>query len=165
MPKRGEQWMLLRMAWKKLHPEAHQNPKKIVVFQEVAQKLGRKVPTEKKQRFDMLAFFVGFPHRYPPANKVVQQEVPFAWRKEFLTSFEWRRLRMEVIKERGARCECCGSTPKDGVRINVDHVKPRKRYPELALEKSNLQVLCEVCNHGKGNWDETDWRSAQGGEK
>jgi len=19
-------------------------------------------------------------------------------------------------------------------------------------------VLCEVCNHGKGNWDETDWR-------
>ena len=42
--------------------------------------------------------------------------------------------------------------------MNVDHIKPRKKYPELALDKSNLQVLCEECNHGKGNWDETDWR-------
>jgi hypothetical protein len=76
----------------------------------------------------------------------------------FLLSYEWRRLRMEVVKERGARCECCGASPRDGIVINVDHIKPRRKYPELALEKSNLQVLCDVCNHGKGNWDETDWR-------
>lgn len=76
----------------------------------------------------------------------------------FLLSYEWRRLRMEVIKERGARCECCGASPKDGIVIHVDHIKPRRKYPELALSKANLQVLCEVCNHGKGNWDQTDWR-------
>ncbi len=77
----------------------------------------------------------------------------------FLESFEWRRLRMQVIKKRGARCECCGATPADGQTvINVDHVKPRKLFPELALEESNLQVLCGPCNHGKGNWDQTDWR-------
>jgi 5-methylcytosine-specific restriction endonuclease McrA len=44
--------------------------------------------------------------------------------------------------------------------MNVDHVKPRKLFPALSLDKGNLQVLCEVCNHGKGNWDQTDWRSA-----
>lgn len=79
----------------------------------------------------------------------------------FLLSYEWRRLRMEVIKERGRRCECCGLVPtKDnGVVIHVDHIKPRRKYPELALTKANLQVLCEVCNHGKGSWDETDWRA------
>ena len=42
--------------------------------------------------------------------------------------------------------------------MNVDHIKPRKLFPNLALDSSNLQVLCEVCNHGKGNWDMTDWR-------
>ena len=42
--------------------------------------------------------------------------------------------------------------------MNVDHIKPRRLYPGLALEKSNLQVLCADCNHGKGNWDQTDWR-------
>lgn len=78
---------------------------------------------------------------------------------EFLASYEWRRLRMQIIKERGAKCECCGAVPTDGVMvINVDHIKPRRLFPALALEASNLQVLCHVCNHGKGNWDQTDWR-------
>lgn len=78
---------------------------------------------------------------------------------EFLESYEWRRLRMVVLKKYGARCGCCGATPQDGLRMHVDHIKPRKLFPELALDVNNLQVLCEVCNHGKGNWDQTDWRS------
>jgi 5-methylcytosine-specific restriction endonuclease McrA len=53
---------------------------------------------------------------------------------------------------------CCGASPKDGIRVHVDHIKPRRDFPELALTFDNLQVLCEVCNHGKGNWDQTDWR-------
>ena len=77
----------------------------------------------------------------------------------FLVSFEWRQLRMVVLKKRGARCECCGASPHDGIVIHVDHIKPRRKHPELALVESNLQVLCEVCNHGKGAWDETDWRA------
>lgn len=77
----------------------------------------------------------------------------------FLNTYEWRKLRMVVLKKRGPRCECCGATPSDGKTvIHVDHIKPRRKFPELALVESNLQVLCHECNHGKGNWDETDWR-------
>ena len=76
----------------------------------------------------------------------------------FLGTFEWRKVRMQALKKYGARCQCCGATPADGMRMNVDHIKPRKTHPELALSVDNLQVLCEVCNHGKGNWDSTDWR-------
>ena len=79
----------------------------------------------------------------------------------FLTSYEWRRVRMQVLKRDGARCVCCGASPKDGVRMHVDHIKPRRIFPNLALDLNNLQVLCEVCNHGKGNWDMTDWRSPE----
>jgi len=43
-------------------------------------------------------------------------------------------------------------------RLNVDHIRPRRYYPELALELGNLQVLCAACNQGKGNKDATDWR-------
>ena len=75
----------------------------------------------------------------------------------FLGTYEWRSLRMRVLVRCGARCQCCGQSAKDGVVIHVDHIKPRRLFPELALEESNLQVLCEVCNHGKGNWDETNW--------
>ena len=76
----------------------------------------------------------------------------------FLSSYEWRKLRMQAIIKYERKCMCCGATPDTGVVIHVDHIKPRKLFPELALELDNLQVLCHECNHGKGNWDQTDWR-------
>ena len=77
---------------------------------------------------------------------------------KFLETFEWRRARMKALKRYGARCQCCGASPMTGAVINVDHIKPRKLFPHLALSPDNLQVLCHECNHGKGNWDMTDWR-------
>jgi hypothetical protein len=76
----------------------------------------------------------------------------------FLTSYEWRKLRMQALKKYGPRCMCCGATPASGATMNVDHIKPRKLVPHLALDIENLQILCGECNHGKGNWDQTDWR-------
>jgi hypothetical protein len=76
----------------------------------------------------------------------------------FLASYEWRRVRMMALKTYGPRCMCCGATPADGAVMNVDHIKPRLKFPKLALTLSNLQILCGPCNHGKGNWDMTDWR-------
>lgn len=70
-------------------------------------------------------------------------KTPHANSPIFLQSFAWRRLRMEVLEHRGTRCECCGATPDDGVRIHVDHIKPRRFFPKLALKKTNLQILCE----------------------
>ncbi len=82
--------------------------------------------------------------------------------KDFLCSWEWRTLRYEVLQELGRRCMCCGASPDDGrTVIHVDHIKPRHKYPELALIKSNLQILCGVCNQGKGAWDETDFRNCE----
>lgn len=76
----------------------------------------------------------------------------------FLMTYEWRKVRMEALKKYGAKCQCCGATPASGAVMNVDHIKPRKLFPHLALDLNNLQVLCHDCNHGKGNWDMTDWR-------
>jgi hypothetical protein len=80
---------------------------------------------------------------------------------EFLLTYEWRKVRMVVLKKYGARCQCCGATPATGAVIHVDHIKPRKLFPHLALSINNLQVLCHECNHGKGNWDTTDWRNSK----
>lgn len=85
-------------------------------------------------------------------------------REEFYKSWKWRTLRMEVIKEFGRECQCCGATPgmKDAVgnpvRIVVDHIKPISKYWGMRLDRKNLQILCDECNQGKGNWDETDFR-------
>lgn len=79
----------------------------------------------------------------------------------FLKSHEWKVLRYKALKIYGARCMVCGVTPSMGAVMNVDHIKPRKTHPHLALCLDNLQIVCGSCNEGKGNWDSTDWRDMQ----
>lgn len=84
---------------------------------------------------------------------------------DFYGSWEWRALRMDILKLQGRTCQCCGARAGDmsvsgePVRIVVDHIKPISKYWALRLDPANLQVLCDECNQGKGNWDETDWRA------
>ncbi|HEV2099337.1 MAG TPA: HNH endonuclease [Stellaceae bacterium] len=80
---------------------------------------------------------------------------------EFLQTHAWKQLRYKALRKYGRRCQCCGATPESGAIMNVDHIKPRRRFPELALRLDNLQVLCGDCNQGKGNWDQTDWRDPE----
>lgn len=93
-----------------------------------------------------------------PIKRVVKVAGIDVTSTEFLSTYEWRKVRMEALKKHGPVCQCCGATPATGAVMNVDHIKPRKLFPHLALDVSNLQVLCHECNHGKGNWDQTDWR-------
>lgn len=78
---------------------------------------------------------------------------------DFFNSSDWLRLRVNVLEKYGSSCMMCGRNYRDDrVKIHVDHIKPRSKYPELALSLDNLQVLCQDCNIGKGNRYETDYR-------
>ena len=63
----------------------------------------------------------------------------------------WPRLREAAFKVYGRKCRSCGALAHHGAKLHVDHVKPLSRFPELALDLSNLQVLCDKCNLAKGN--------------
>lgn len=77
----------------------------------------------------------------------------------FFASSAWKSLRYKALELNGGVCQCCGRSRKvHGVVLHVDHIKPRSKFPELQLELSNLQVLCEDCNMGKSNKFCTDWR-------
>lgn len=75
----------------------------------------------------------------------------------FLKSDAWIKLRYKALVKFGKKCLLCGGKPPDVV-LHVDHIKPRYRYPELALKLDNLQVLCASCNFGKGVSHEHDFR-------
>lgn len=78
---------------------------------------------------------------------------------DFYISPEWQRVRYEVLAENNGLCRLCGRNPiTHGVALHVDHIVPRSKNKERELDKTNLQVLCEDCNLGKGNRDEIDWR-------
>ena len=69
----------------------------------------------------------------------------------FYASAEWRLIRQKVIEEQGQVCSQCQKEIIDEFDLTVDHIKPRSKFPDLALELSNLQVLCRSCNSAKSN--------------
>lgn len=100
--------------------------------------------------------------RSKPRN--ARKGVPTKVNKEnFYSSWQWKELRFQVLKLQGRACQCCGATAgtRDAtgkpVKIVVDHIKPISKFWELRLQRTNLQVLCDECNMGKGAWDETDF--------
>lgn len=74
----------------------------------------------------------------------------------------WLPFRRKILKERLNKCGICGKTPKEhGVSLEVDHIKPRYKFPELALVGENIQILCKDCHAEKSTKEKIDWHVLQ----
>ena len=71
---------------------------------------------------------------------------------------KWLRVRYQALKLSNGKCVLCGLSAKDGIKLHVDHIKPKSKFTHLAYNVNILQVMCEMCNVGKSNIDDTDWR-------
>jgi 5-methylcytosine-specific restriction endonuclease McrA len=85
------------------------------------------------------------PAQEAPIDSPVKKARRSDARRQFLKSPEWRALRATVLAEMGSVCVKCGSTEQ----VQVDHIFPRSKFPELALERTNLRPLCWPCNKSK----------------
>lgn len=56
-------------------------------------------------------------------------------------------LRYAVMQRDRFRCQICGASQEDGVRLHVDHIFPISKGGKT--EMANLRTLCETCNLGK----------------
>ena len=61
-------------------------------------------------------------------------------------------LRYDIMKRDNFRCQLCGSSAADGVKLHVDHIKPVAKGGKTTPE--NLRTLCDRCNMGKSDKDE-----------
>ena len=64
----------------------------------------------------------------------------------FYGSSQWKKLRAQTIaraRRFNLPCAYCGKPINYAIKggATVDHIKGRRRYPHLALEPSNLQVV------------------------
>lgn len=75
---------------------------------------------------------------------------------------EFRMLRHMVFLRDGEVCAKCGTKSAKNNWLEIDHIKPVSKYPDLAMDIDNLQVLCRNCNRLKSNIDETDYRRKNG---
>lgn len=78
----------------------------------------------------------------------------------FYDSPAWRKLRAVVLKRDKWICQHCGVSclgkKKGEPRPHVDHAIPRSKRPDLAMEVSNLRVLCVSCHSKHTRAEEMD---------
>lgn len=117
-----------------------------------------KLITMKTEPWDPVPFDAD--HNRSALPRIEEPSVSQADINAFYDSWEWKRCRYDFIKDKKRLCACCAASAATGVRIVVDHIKPIRRFWRLRLDPSNLQILCDDCNKGKGSRDYTDWRVA-----
>jgi 5-methylcytosine-specific restriction endonuclease McrA len=78
---------------------------------------------------------------------------------------DWQQWRIRQLDLQNWRCGYCEQAMAFGEKIylangdfelqpthpTVDHILPKSLFPNLALDKQNLMMLCWSCNQKKGN--------------
>ena len=95
--------------------------------------------------------------KYEVVRRVLKDERDFVASPDFTRKTLWICLRTDILEVKEHFCKCCNSDGAGHGGLNVDHKRNRRNYPQTALLWSNLQILCGVCNEGKGNRCNTDW--------
>lgn len=75
--------------------------------------------------------------------------------KAFRNSELGQLLKQKLYITQEERC----NNPNCGLRLPIthlqmDHIKPISKYPVLAVEPTNFQLLCGPCNAAKGSLEE-----------
>lgn len=81
-----------------------------------------------------------------------------AFRNRFIELGIGDDIKNEIRAKHGMICACCGCKIRLTINRHVDHIKPKKTYPECEFLYTNLQVLCRPCNAHKSAYDDEDWR-------
>lgn len=81
-------------------------------------------------------------------------------RFNFYKSNRWCRLRAKAFQLYGAVCMKCHAVRAEA-DMQVDHIKPRSKYPSLQYNLDNLQILCQPCNQEKSNLNCNDYREVK----
>jgi hypothetical protein len=74
-----------------------------------------------------------------------------------LTRYRHKEIKAAVIRDANGKCIYCESKPLAVYPGAVEHILPkgRDRFPERALDWTNLGFVCHECNREKGDyWNE-----------
>lgn len=63
-------------------------------------------------------------------------------------------IRWQVFQRDNWKCVSCGRNADDGIILHIDHIIPRSKGGKDTFE--NYQTLCNICNIGKSNKDDTN---------
>ncbi|WP_256819820.1 HNH endonuclease [Dietzia sp. Die43] len=71
----------------------------------------------------------------------------------------WRHehIKSALTRETHSKCAYCESYIAAVGYVNVEHIRPKSRFPRLVLEWTNLVSACSRCNTNKGDYYSSEY--------
>jgi 5-methylcytosine-specific restriction endonuclease McrA len=99
---------------------------------------------EKKNRLGTKEFLLQLQRSKEYLERASTQEYLRAKERSKMTT----SMRFKILKRDQYRCQICGASQQDGAKVHIDHIVPVAKGGQTI--ESNLHVLCDRCNLGKG---------------
>lgn len=71
-----------------------------------------------------------------------------------LTRYRHPEIKAAVVAEANGKCIYCESLVQHVYPGDVEHMKPKSRFPQLVVDWENLAFVCSACNSAKGDYFE-----------
>ncbi len=71
----------------------------------------------------------------------------------FYVSKRWRATRAKVLARDNHTCVSCGANVRPKGMARVDHILPRRKFPDQAYHLPNLRTLCVACDNARHHAD------------
>jgi 5-methylcytosine-specific restriction endonuclease McrA len=99
---------------------------------------------EKKNRYGTKDFILQLQRSKEYLERISTQEYLRAKERSKMST----SMRFKILKRDQFRCQICGASQEDGAKMHIDHIVPVAKGGKTI--ESNLHVLCDRCNLGKG---------------
>ncbi len=94
--------------------------------------------------------------KYKKTNKTVQEDRTERWiikTQKKSNNWDWYELRnclvVKLLEATQKHCAFCDKKFREDDLVQIEHFKPKVKYPKEAFEWSNLYAICPKCNSNK----------------
>ncbi len=87
------------------------------------------------------------------ANYGSYKKIPDKEKQKLISFYRNDAVRDGLIKSSFGKCAFCECIPSEGGNIEIEHFKPKSKYPELTFEWDNFLPSCRKCNGSKDSHD------------
>ncbi|HDY84776.1 hypothetical protein LCGC14_0526650 [marine sediment metagenome] len=81
------------------------------------------------------------------------KEIPEKEKQKLISFYNNEAVRNGLVKSSFGKCAFCECIPSEGGNIEIEHFRPKSKYPELTFEWNNFLPSCRKCNGSKDSHD------------
>lgn len=79
--------------------------------------------------------------------------IPSDVKEKLVCHYRHAEIKEALVESSSGKCAFCECIPSEGGNVEVEHFKPKSKYPNFTFEWENLLPACRRCNGSKDDHD------------